>query len=303
LHGALRNSWLVFAHSINHAHEIQEELNRQGIFNCEVVTGMTKKHVRKDMLEQFKAGRIKCLINVNVLTTGFDAPNIDMIVMLRPTKSTSLYIQMLGRGVRLFDDKIDCMVLDFAGNIAEHGAFDDPEVTDPKSKGNGDGEAPTKNCPECENRVHAGKRICPFCLYLFPIQEEPKHREFASTLAIISGDNEGEKSYDITYLTFNLHRKSGMPDSCRVDFVRENGKAIVSEYLCFEHQGFAKNRACVWWSQVMPDHALPLTSMNAVVTLHQHATKRITRITTTKPTTTNGHKSIVKRYLNLQDLT
>jgi DNA repair protein RadD len=93
-----RNSILVFAITINHANMIMESLKRNGQPKCELITGDTPKELREFKIEQFKKGEIRWLVNVSVLTTGFDAPNIDCIVIMRPTMSKGLYCQK-----RLFD--------------------------------------------------------------------------------------------------------------------------------------------------------------------------------------------------------
>lgn len=299
-HGQSRKSWIVFAAGIDHAKNICDEIRSHGI-TCEYITGKTGKTERKQMLNLFKAGAIQCLVNVGVLTTGFDAPNIDLVAMLRPTNSTSLYIQMLGRGVRLADGKDNCLVLDFAGNILEHGPFDSPDIGKDKIKGEGTGEAPTRNCDNCGEAVHAALRECPFCGYLFPPPEKPKHRDFVSTMDVISNDKEGERTYPVSYLEFHLHRKPGSHDSCRVDYYNANDKKIASDFLCFEHPqgGFAHRNALTWWSNVMPDHALPLTSMNAAITLKQHARTRISAITVSIK---GKYKQVIRRKLTLPKL-
>ena len=88
-------------------------------------------------MANFKAGRIRAVTNMNVLTTGFDHPNIDLIVMARPTLSPGLYLQMAGRGMRVKSGKYkDCLVLDFAENIARHGPV--TSVVPPRAKAKGE---------------------------------------------------------------------------------------------------------------------------------------------------------------------
>ena len=96
---------------------------------------------------------------MGVLTTGFNAPAVDLIAMLRPTKSTGLYVQMAGRGTRLAPGKENCLVLDFAGNVARHGPIDLVKPKD-KTNGRGDGEAPTKVCPACQTINPLAARVC-----------------------------------------------------------------------------------------------------------------------------------------------
>ena len=118
--GAERRSWLVFCAGVAHAHHVKDAMVAQGIV-AECVTGETPSAERDRMLTDFKAGRIRALTNANVLTTGFDAPGIDLVAMLRPTMSPGLYVQMAGRGLRIAPGKNDCLVLDFAGVVEQHG--------------------------------------------------------------------------------------------------------------------------------------------------------------------------------------
>ena len=97
---------------------------------CGFVCGETLPFERAETLKRFKDGELKYLVNVNVLTTGFDAPNIDCVALLRPTNSPGLYYQMVGRGFRLHPSKTDCLVLDFGGNILRHGPVDALQIKD-----------------------------------------------------------------------------------------------------------------------------------------------------------------------------
>jgi DNA repair protein RadD len=98
--GSDRVSWLVFASGIEHAHHIRDEFKAYGI-TCEAITGKTGKEDRELWIADYQAQRIKCLVNVSVLTVGFDAPATDLLAILRPTKSSRLWLQILGRGFRL----------------------------------------------------------------------------------------------------------------------------------------------------------------------------------------------------------
>ena len=91
---------------------------------------------------------------MGVLTTGFNAPAVDLIAMLRPTKSAGLYVQMAGRGTRLAPGKENCLVLDFAGNVSPPWA-DRPGAAAGGPARVADGAAPTKICPECDSILPA----------------------------------------------------------------------------------------------------------------------------------------------------
>ena len=105
------------------------------------IFGDTPKPERDRIIAAFKRGEIRALASMGVLTTGFNAPAVDLIAMLRPTKSTGLYVQMAGRGTRLAPGKEDCLVLDFAGNVARHGPIDAVKPKRPGSRrGRGAGQ-------------------------------------------------------------------------------------------------------------------------------------------------------------------
>ena len=122
-HGADRGSWLVFCAGVRHAEHVRDAIQGRG-FTCEAILGETASAERDRVIAAFKRGDIRCLTNANVLTTGFNAPGVDLIAMLRPTKSVGLYVQMIGRGTRLANGKDNCLVLDFAGNVERHGPID-----------------------------------------------------------------------------------------------------------------------------------------------------------------------------------
>jgi DNA repair protein RadD len=107
-----RKGVMIFTSSVNHAIEIMQSLPP---FISALVTGETPAQERDEMISAFKAEKLKFLVNVSVLTTGFDAPHVDLIALLRPTESVSLYQQIIGRGLRLSPGKSDCLILDFTG--------------------------------------------------------------------------------------------------------------------------------------------------------------------------------------------
>ena len=158
-YGHNRYSWLVFASGIEHAEHVAAALS---YFNIPATAIHSKipDSERDRRIAAFKSGQIRCVVNNNVLTTGFDHPPIDLIGMLRPTMSTALWVQMLGRGTRPSPAtyKANCLVLDFAGNTARLGPINDPRI--PKKKGPGTGDAPIKICPVCEGYNHPRAVFC-----------------------------------------------------------------------------------------------------------------------------------------------
>lgn len=132
---------MVFAATVRHAQEILGLLPEG---KSSIVIGDTPTLERDQIISDFKERKIKFLVNVSVLTTGFDAPHVDLIAILRPTESISLYQQIVGRGLRLSPGKKECLVLDYAGNSYD---LYQPEVGDPKP--DSDSEIITIPCPAC----------------------------------------------------------------------------------------------------------------------------------------------------------
>ncbi len=143
-----RNGVLFFAATVQHAQEVMESLPPQ---LSAIVTGSTPKKERDNILRRFKAQEIKYLVNVAVLTTGFDAPHVDCIAILRKTESAGLWTQIMGRGLRLHEGKRDCLVLDYTTNIDDH--FPDGDLFDPKieaRRAKEKGEGMKAICPDCQ---------------------------------------------------------------------------------------------------------------------------------------------------------
>jgi DNA repair protein RadD len=134
-----------------------------------MVTAKTPADERDRIVACFRHGSIRALTNVNVLTTGFNVLAVDLIAMLRPTLSTGLYVQMVGRGTRKAYGKYDCLVLDFAGNVWRHGPVDRAEGG--VCNGNAGVKTDTiaaRHCPECGelNAQRATECVC--CGHEFP---------------------------------------------------------------------------------------------------------------------------------------
>ncbi len=138
---AERKGVMIFAATVDHAREITGYLPED---ETALVTGATDLKDRDSLIRRFKQRQLKYLVNVSVLTTGFDAPHVDFIAILRPTQSVSLYQQIVGRGLRLDEGKPDCLVIDYAGNPMN---LHHPEVGEPKP--NPDSEPVQVFCPGC----------------------------------------------------------------------------------------------------------------------------------------------------------
>lgn len=234
-YGAERKAWLVFACGINHAELLRAEFETHGI-EADVVTGADGMSARAEKIERFRRGGSKCLINVNVLTTGFNVPHVDLVAIVRATESTGLYIQIVGRGTRIAPGKENCLVLDYGDNVMRHGFIDKIK---PKIKGKSEnGEAPVKKCPECLTVNHAAVRVCIECGHEFP-PPQFNHGTKAYSGAMISTQVEAEW-VDVDDVGYSRWRKEGKPDSIRVTYYC--GLIKVSEWLCPDHGGYAAER-------------------------------------------------------------
>lgn len=240
----------------------REESKRLRNGHAELITGETEH--REEIIERFKRGETKYLVNVNVLTTGFDAPNVDCVVLLRPTLSPGLYYQMVGRGFRLHPGKENALILDFGGNVQRHGPINRIRV-EKKNKGKSTGEADTRVCPDCKEVLFVSSHECPACGYIWPLIYEAKHDHQAGNEEIIDDEADELPVYEVRYRKH--YKKGGFPDdpcTLRVEYVTRQGSvsswvrnAVVSEWVCLEHSGFAKNKAAAWWklrsNDPMPD--------------------------------------------------
>lgn len=142
----LMNGVMFFAATVQHAQEVCASLPDDA---TGLVTGMTGKQERRDILQAFQNRRIKYLVNVSCLTTGFDATHVDHVAILRATESPGLLQQIIGRGLRLDDDKKECLISDYAENVERH--FPDGDVFNPEitTRAKTKGEDMTVPCPLC----------------------------------------------------------------------------------------------------------------------------------------------------------
>ena len=231
-----RKAWLFFCSGVDHSHHIADILNDRGIIAA-CITGKTPKREREKILGEFKAGNIRALTNANVLTTGFDYPDIDLIAMLRPTMSASLYVQMAGRGMRIKSHTDHCLVLDFAGVVETHGPITD--VQPPKKAGEGNGEAPTKPCPECAELCAISARVCPACGFIFPVPEKKPLELHRQDIMGIEG---AEMSVSSWSWQQHIRRASGK-EMLKCTYYGALSDNPITEYFPLMHGGYAGSKA------------------------------------------------------------
>ena len=240
-----RKSVVIFAIDIEHCRHVSEELQRYGI-RAPFVTAKTSAAERDRIVQEFKSGRHRVLINVNVYTEGFNAKQVDCVALLRPTLSRGMYVQMVGRGLRLHPGKTDCLVLDFAHCIEEHGPIDAPEdriVRMCKCQQCGDSFSHlVGQCPNCGWKIPPGKRQ--------QIAEEvERERKMHQARAASSDILSRPEWLDVSEVRCHLRKQPSGPDALRVQY--RCGVRSVSQIVYLDDQsgpGFSAARA--WWNQL-----------------------------------------------------
>ena len=233
----LRKKWLLFAIDIEHAEHIANTLNRKGIITAAI---HSKTKNRTAIIKRFKTDpELQALVSVAVLTTGFDAPEVDLIGLLRPTSSPVLHVQIIGRGLRPAPGKEDCLVLDFAGNLLRNGPIDNPDI---RTAGNGTGEPIMKMCENCYEIVYAAVRKCPVCGYEF-LFEHHLHSSFDQDANVLSAI----EWHKVDWAEYKEYLARSNKLMLKVTY--HCGLRTFSEYIAVEHTGYARYRAQHWWKR------------------------------------------------------
>lgn len=268
-----RKAWIVFCSGIPHCYETLGILQSMGISCCVVHSNRPEfkmsKEDRTTYVNAFKQRHFRAIISNNILTTGFDDPQVDCIIDLRPTSSTGLHVQKYGRGTRPYfhpsysfeqlrylehriaaiqmGGKRNCLVLDFAGNTARLGPINDPTLPKRKGKG-GTGEAPIKICDNCGGYNYTVARFCCDCGAEFIFKTKIKTN--ASTEELIRKvDEPNVNIVKVDSMHAYAHQKKGSTKKMRVQYFC--GFQMYNVWLGFEpdEKGFVKHKAHEWWRQ------------------------------------------------------
>lgn len=263
---------LIFAIDTKHCDNIASYISEAGI-SC---TSIHSKHKDSKQRENdFKAGKYQIAVSVEMLTTGLDVPEIDLIGLLRPTASPSLHVQMLGRGGRVLyakgydlskmderkkaikeSEKQFCMVLDFAGNIARLGPINDVHVQEKRNKKDtGNGTAIMKTCPKCNVQHYAAVRKCNFCGHEFEF--ETKLTLESTDKAVIAAKKRIEKEInnqgtwvDVDSIEYRVHSVANKPSSLKV--IYQCGFRKFFEFICIDHGYYPRHKAKKWINERLP---------------------------------------------------
>jgi DNA repair protein RadD len=152
---------VFYASSVAQGEIFEQFLAEQGL-NYPLITASTPKLDRARILEDFDAGRLSGIINVATLTTGWDAPRLACIVLARPTLSAGLFMQIVGRGLRLYKGKTETLLLDYGQNLSRFGVIERVRPVMESRREFWDTEQVTV-CPDCDSIVSAYQLDCPFC--------------------------------------------------------------------------------------------------------------------------------------------
>jgi DNA repair protein RadD len=161
---------LVYCVGIEHSELVAQRFRAAG-FRARHIDGETPKEERRAAVAALAEGRLNLLTNCGLFSEGVDVPALGAVVLLRPTRSPALYLQMVGRALRPAPGKERALILDHAGNALRHGLYDFPRDWSLDGKPRHPGEAPVRQCPECGAVVPLAARSCPECGAVFERQQ------------------------------------------------------------------------------------------------------------------------------------
>lgn len=248
-----RKKILVFCPTIKTCEDFIFEYNLQTGRRAYIVTGDTESQERKEIIDGFRDGDIRTLVNCQVLTTGFDAPNVDCICLLRPTTSAGLYYQMVGRGLRIAPGKENCLILDYGRNIERLGPINAIRVRQKRSGRKNVSEATslTKLCPKCGEIIPKGIMVCPDCGYTFP-KPELKLEEESSDRSVLYDPNAKPETieYDVISVSYTDPKEGKQPGTKYMQVVYNCGRRkTFRRFLGIEYEGWTRKKFEKWFTE------------------------------------------------------
>ena len=217
---------------------------------------------RDKAIADFKAGVIRCVVNDNIVSIGFDHPPIDLIADCNPTLSTGKWVQKVGRGMRpsIETGKENCLVLDFAGNTARLGPVNDPLIPRQRNASGKPGVPPIKICPSCGVYNHTSSRVCDNCGFEFP--KYTKLEETATEAEIIRSDQPIMEWFNVTRVNYKRGRFRDKANHLHVNYIC--GIRSFDEYVFLENRGYSLHKAREWWRERIGDAYAPETVSEAL---------------------------------------
>jgi len=257
---------LIFASNVANARKIIEEWDGD---NIRLIYGDMSQHDRSATIKWLKHGEgLRVVVNVNVLLVGFNFQKLDAVCFLRATKSLALYRQAVGRVLRSHEDKKIGFVIDYAGNIDEHGSIDG-EI--PAKNRRRAGEIPRKSCiaiveetKEFEGLVYRKGDVCGYSNILSAKKCKVCHAEFVTDTEtgryvmrtkgeILKAKIDAETyAYEVARVTFEkAYSKKDQTEMIKLNFIDESGLIFHNYYLCLNHQGYARHKCITHLLQMM----------------------------------------------------
>ncbi|ACB81094.1 helicase domain protein [Methylorubrum populi BJ001] len=243
-YGRERRAWLAFCAGLAHAESVRDAIRAEG-FSCETVTAETGKRERDRIVREFRAGNIRCLASVGVLSTGFNVPEVDLIALLRPTQSAGLYVQQVGRALRRAPGKSDAIVLDYAGLVRMHGPVDAVSARSVALGPAAPGIGRAKPCPGCGALIALNASTCEAC-WVEPDSEEDEAPHAASAEDALPILSEAISPWrEVTGWHLDRGPGGSGPERLEVALRWRGGGCRVE--VCLEHSGHAREKAVSWW--------------------------------------------------------
>ena len=278
-----RTASVFFCVSVLHAQKMTQYLKQHGI-NAAVVTGETPNQDRDKILADFESGKLHALCNVGVLTEGWDAPRTDCIALLRPTQSVGLYVQMCGRGMRLHDNKENCLLLDYGENVARHGCLDEVEPGESLPR-----RYKPKICASCNAINSPSAKECIECGQVFEStqskvlwtkkEREVARRTKADKQAVLSDERKASapKNKPITDIYASVVKSKNGSEYCQVVFTVEGEFFPKKMPLMFGHPT-AHNMAVRKWKKITTKWGSPSQPWMAAELINSGAFDTISEI-------------------------
>lgn len=167
---------IVFCVSVAHAEHVAAEFNAAGVV-AESLDGTIDALERDARIKRFSDGKTLVLTSCEIVSEGFDLPAIEVAILLRPTASLALYLQQVGRALRVFEGKTEAIILDHVGNVLRHGLPDEERewtlegvTRRAKSKQDEEPDVKISTCDKCY-AIHEPAPVCPVCGFVYPVKE------------------------------------------------------------------------------------------------------------------------------------
>ncbi|GJD33172.1 DEAD/DEAH box helicase [Methylobacterium aerolatum] len=265
-YGRDRRSWLAFCAGLAHAAAVRDAVRAEG-FSCETIEGGTPKRERDRLVAAFREGRIRCLTSVGVLGTGFNAPGVDLVALLRPTRSTGLYVQQVGRALRCAPGKDDALILDYAGLVRMHGPVDAVTIRTAIAVRAGAGGVRAKPCPGCGALIALNASTCEACWTEPETEREPGHDAAAEDeLPILSEAARRPEgpAPDGAWHPLTAWHLEAAPDGLDVVLAWTEPAAGEQSWrvrLRPEGRGYEREKAVLWWRGLGGGRDAPMDAM------------------------------------------